>query len=461
MCPHCQDFKPIYVEAAKQLQDDPDGIYILGEVNTMVQERLGKHFQIRGLPTVLIFSPINEYNPVTFNKNRTVFDLITEVELVSGLMTRELKDHNEFAQRFSRRNENILLGIFKDDKHPLYKEMEELKKEFNFVRMYYSFNLEDYRKAMGLQYILSLFFRDNAATGFVLMMHNKIFMGPGIPQFATYSADQYKTLKDFVLREYPFDVEFLNDKVEIIYSRRNLPRAVLYTSFANRTTETLKYASLLQGLGKKYKDKVSFYMQDSDQRSARKFKLVGDATYIIFDTDSAKTKYRYIDKVFNGSIDAEALIQFTQKFIDGKAPKYIRTAEVNKDDLEEPVYPVVAKTYDEVVLNTKKHVFLRFYDKMMQRFTDQFQMRKEWWKVARNYTNNTRDILIAEIEVNDNDILEYFSKEMSNNHYYFLFTKKEKSNPYIYKGAANATNLIAFAEEIIKKEEGDVIKTDL
>ena len=151
MCPHCQDFKPIYVEVAKQLQDDPDGSYILGEVNTMVQERLGKHFQIRGLPTVLIFSPNNEYNPVTFNKNRTVFDLVTEIELVSGLMSRELKDYKELTERISRRNENILVGIFKDDKLPLYTEMQNLKNDFNFVRIYYSFNIEDFRKAMGIQ----------------------------------------------------------------------------------------------------------------------------------------------------------------------------------------------------------------------------------------------------------------------------------------------------------------------
>eukprot|EP00829_Urostomides_striatus_P013998 TRINITY_DN4011_c0_g1_i3.p1 TRINITY_DN4011_c0_g1~~TRINITY_DN4011_c0_g1_i3.p1 ORF type:complete len:295 (+),score=48.16 TRINITY_DN4011_c0_g1_i3:571-1455(+) len=254
-----------------------------------------------------------------------------------------------------------------------------------------------------------LIFRDNAATGFILMMHNKQFIGPGIPPFAIYSAEQYKTLNDFLLREYPFDVEFLNEKVEKIYAKRNLPRAVLYTQFTNRTNEILKYAMILQGLGKKYKDKVSFYLQDTDQKSNRKFKLVGDATYIIFDIDSSKSKYRYIDKVFNGSIDAEALMEFTQKFIEGKAPIYIRTAELNKDDLEEPVYPVVAMTYNNVVLDTKKHVFLRFYDKMMQRFSDQFQMRKEWWKVGRNYTNNTKDILIAEIEVNDNDVLEYLS----------------------------------------------------
>lgn len=144
--------KPIFIEAAKQLQNDADGTYILGEVNTMIHERLSKHFLIKGLPTILIFSPMFEYSPIMFNKNRTVFDLVTEIELASGLITRELKQHSELLERISKRNENILLGIFKNDNNPLYNEMKTLKGDFSFLRMYYTFNHEEFKKNFGLQY---------------------------------------------------------------------------------------------------------------------------------------------------------------------------------------------------------------------------------------------------------------------------------------------------------------------
>lgn len=291
-------------------------------------------------------------------------------------------------------------------------------------------------------------------------MHNKIYNTPEVSPLVVYDQGKHKTLDEFITQEYPYDVEILNEKVERIYSKRNLPRAIVFTPFTNRTAITRKYALQLKELGTKFKNKILFYLQDADLRSTRKFRLEGDATYIIFDTDMEKSKYRYTDKVFNGSIDTKALIEFTQKFLGKTAPLYIRTAEINPDDLSEPVYPVVAKTYKEVILNPKKHVFFRFFDKMVQRFADQFQMRKEWWKVGKNYTNNTRDILIAEIEINDNDVLEYFTKEMDKGHYYFLFTKKHKKDPYIYSGKVNATDLIAFAEDIIKKEDSGM-HTDL
>ena len=152
MCPHCQQIKPLYIEAANILKDDPDGTYMLGEVNTMSQEKLGKHFQIRGLPTILIFSPVNDYVPTTFNKNRTTFDLVTEIELASGLITRELSKYADFEFRQSRRNENILLGVFNNDKHPLYAEMQALKEDFKYVRMYYSFNLPEFHSKLHLPY---------------------------------------------------------------------------------------------------------------------------------------------------------------------------------------------------------------------------------------------------------------------------------------------------------------------
>jgi hypothetical protein len=452
MCPHCQQIKPIYIEAAKMLQDDPDGTYMLAEVNTMSQEKLGKHFQIRGLPTILIFSPLNDYVPTTFNKNRTTFDLITEIELASGLITRELAKYEDFAFRQSRRNENILLGVFNNDKHPLYAEMLALKEEFKYVRMYYSFNIKDFHSKLGLP-------NDNN-DGYVLMMHNKMFLEPNDQQYTIYRQHKYNSLKEFVLRRYPYDVEVLNDKVESIYAQRHVPRAVLFTPMVNRSEKVREYALQMRALGRRFDGKLNVYLQDAEARSARKFKLAGDATYIIFDLDVEKSKYRYTEKVFNGSLDVKALIDFTDLFLAEKAPLYIRSAEVNPDDLSEPVYPVVAKTYSSVVYDTSKHVFIRFFDKMVQRFAEQFTMRKEWWKVARNYTNNTRNILIAEIEVNDNDVSDYFQKEMSTyNHYFFLYTKRQKKTPYVYKGKHNATDLIAFAESIITKE--DQMKTDL
>ncbi len=450
MCQHCQKLKPIYIEAAKMVQDDPDGTYMFADVNTLSQEKLGKHFEIKGLPTIMIFSPVNDYMPTTYNGNRTVFSLVTEIELASGLSNRELATFSDLEYRLARRDENIILGVFKDRKDPLFAQMQALKEEFQFVRMYYTFNFEEFRGKLKIA---------DKADGYVLMLHNKRYLEDNDSPYTVYSKEKFGSLKEFLIRKYPYDVDCLDDKVATIYGYRHLPQAVLFTSFVNRSKEVRDYARKMKPLGRKFEGKLNVYLQDAEPRFIRKYRLAGDATYIIFDTDFEKSKYRFKAKVFNGSVDVDALIAFTQDFMDKKAERYIRSAELNKDDLEEPVYPVVAKTYDEVVKNPNKHVFIRFFDKMVQRFNDQFLMRKEWWKVGRNLTKNAKDLVICEIEINDNDVAEYFTNEMRNNHYYFLFTKKQKARPYIYKGRVNATDMIKFAEDTIAQEEK--VKVDL
>jgi len=292
------------------------------------------------------------------------------------------------------------------------------------------------------------------------MFHNKKFIEAQDAPFTMYAPDKYKSMREFVISEYPYDVEIANDKVEAIYNYRNLPRAILFTPMVNRSKEVLDYALKMKPLGRKFDGKINLYLQDADPKTVRKFKLHGDANFIIFDTDMEHSKYRYTGKVFNGSIDVDALIDFTQRFFEKKVEKYIRTSEINKDDLDEPVYPVVASTFESVVNDPNKHVFIRFYDKMMQRYTEHFSMRKEWWKVGKNYTANTKGVLVCEIEINDNDVPGYFTREMNaNNLYFFLFTKKQKQTPYAYRGKIDANSLIAFAEEIIAEE--DKMKIDL
>jgi len=441
MCAHCQTLKPLYIEANNQLKNDPDGVYLLSEVNTMFHERLGKHFNIKGIPTIYVFSPVNDYMPIIYSKNRTVFDLVTEIELASGLISKELNNYAEFEHRYNMRDEDFILGIFKDRKAPLFEEMEEIKKDFNYVRMYYTFNVEEFKQKLNLP----------AGDNFILMIHNKKFIEPADSKYTIYDKKTYSDIKNFIINEYPYDIEILNDRLEAIYAQRNLPRAVLFTPFANRTKEVQLLALQMKPLAQKYKGKLNLYIQDADSRTAKRFKFSGNATYMIFNTDGEK--YRYLDKVFDNQLDIAELIKFTENFFAGKLIRYIRSAEVNKDDLGEPVFPVVAKTYNEVVLDPKKHVFVRFYDKMIQRYAEQFAMRKEWWKVGRNFTNNKKDILITEIETNDNDVSDFFSKKMQEGKNFFLFTKKNKKEPIVYTGKPVAEELIKFINDIVEKEE--------
>ncbi len=49
-CGPCQNFAPIYEEASEQHQD-----IVFGKVNTEEEQELAAHFQIRSIPTLMMF----------------------------------------------------------------------------------------------------------------------------------------------------------------------------------------------------------------------------------------------------------------------------------------------------------------------------------------------------------------------------------------------------------------------
>lgn len=448
MCQHCQDLKPVFVDAAQRMENDPDGSYIFGEINVLTQEELGKHFDVKSLPTIYTFSPVDDYIPGNYDGPREALAITMGVEAAAGLTLRQLPNYEEFQKRLELRDEHILLGIFKDEKSSLFKQVEDLKKDLPFVRTYYTLNVDDFKKHLNL----------GDGEEFILKFHNKQLLGKDDEKFVKYTADKYSNLREFILQEYPYPIDFKSDKVNRIFAMRKRPEAVLFTPFENRTEQVYSLIQQMKPLALKYKDKFNLYIEDTRSREGRLHRFEGNATFIIFNIDKDDSKYRYSDKVFYDQIDVNSLIDFTQSFLDGKAPRYIRSAEFNKDDLGLPVVSVIASSFDEVVKDPTKHVFLRYYNKMEQRFSEHYEMRTEWYKVGRHFLNNTReDLIIAEIETKDNDVPKYFIKEMlENDHYFFLFTKDNKENPIVYKGEPKADKLIKFVEEQIGTEKGKV-----
>ena len=52
--------------------------------------------------------------------------------------------------------------------------------------------------------------------------------------------------------------------------------------------------------------------------------------------------------------------KFAEEFVGGKIEKYIKSEPIPEDN-EGPVKVVVGKTFDDIVLNKEKDVFVEFY----------------------------------------------------------------------------------------------------
>ena len=95
--------------------------------------------------------------------------------------------------------------------------------------------------------------------------------------------NKYVSVCDNVL--YPYCIDYMNDKLNSIYSIRHRPNAVLFTPFTNRSMEVLNLALQMKPLATKFKGKFNIYLDDDKSELGRLYRLQENTTYMIFDTD--------------------------------------------------------------------------------------------------------------------------------------------------------------------------------
>jgi len=160
-------------------------------------------------------------------------------------------------------------------------------------------------------------------------------------------------------------------------------------------------------------------------------------------------------------IEKEALAKFIEDFQEGKLEPYVKSQDIPEKQ-EDGIYNVVAKSFDEVVLDKSKDVLLLFYAP----WCGHCKKLAPTYKEIAEAINETNDkVLIARMDATENDIpasspwnnLEGFPTVI-------LFKADDKNTPVVYEGdrskdsiieflKKNAVNEFKLAEEPAKEEE--------
>jgi len=76
-CGPCKSFAPIYEEVSNDYDDD----VVFGKIDTEAEQELGAHFQIRSIPTLMIFrEQIVLYSEAGMLNNSQLKEVITKVQ---------------------------------------------------------------------------------------------------------------------------------------------------------------------------------------------------------------------------------------------------------------------------------------------------------------------------------------------------------------------------------------------
>jgi len=238
------------------------------------------------------------------------------------------------------------------------------------------------------------------------------------------------------------------------YMAAKIPLAYI---FAETPEERAEFAALLKPVAEKHKGKVSFATIDAKQYGAHagNLNLKVDVFPAFAIQETVKnTKYPFDQEK---SITLEAIHEFVQQFIDGAVEPSIKSEPIPETQ-EGPVQIVVAKNYDDIVLNNEKDVLIEFYAPWCGHCK---ALAPKYDELASLYTINKdwdKKITIAKVDATANDVPD----DISGFPTIKLYPAGGKDSPITYSGSRTVEDLVKFIAENGKyKIEATVNDTEL
>lgn len=141
---------------------------------------------------------------------------------------------------------------------------------------------------------------------------------------------------------------------------------------------------------------------------------------------------------FSGTIDEKEIGKFLDDFVDGKVDPSIKSEPIPKQD--GPVTIVVAKNYDEIVLDEAKDVLLELYAPWCGHCKALSPKYDELGSLFEGFSNL---VTVAKVDATANDVPD----EVQGFPTIRLYKADDKKNPIEYKGSRTVEDLAKFISE--------------
>jgi len=221
------------------------------------------------------------------------------------------------------------------------------------------------------------------------------------------------------------------------YMETGIPLAYIFSDTAEGRESI---AELLKPIAEKHRGAVAFATIDAKAFGAHagNLNLKADLwpAFAIQDTVSNK-KFPYDQEK---EITAELVGKFVDDFVSGKVEPSIKSEEI--PEKQEGVYIIVAKNYDEIVMDDTKDVLVEFYAPWCGHCK---ALAPKYDILADLYINQgfAEKVTIAKVDATANDVPD----EIQGFPTIKLFKAGDKANPITYSGSRSIEDLIKFVKE--------------
>jgi len=157
--------------------------------------------------------------------------------------------------------------------------------------------------------------------------------------------------------------------------------------------------------------------------------------------------YRYKPDTQAESFTPEAVKAVAESFLAGQIPRHVKSEEPPKDS--GPVTVVTGRTFDELVTNSDKDVFIEFYAPWCGHCK---QLAPTWDKLAEKFAS-VDSVRIAKMDATANDVPSSF--EVHGFPTIYLLKANNKGSPVQYNGGRDLPALSKWLKENASKKIHD------
>ncbi|RKF82232.1 Protein disulfide-isomerase [Golovinomyces cichoracearum] len=210
--------------------------------------------------------------------------------------------------------------------------------------------------------------------------------------------------------------------------------------FAKTEDERISLSKTLRPVAEKHRGKINFATIDAEAYGshATNLNLKADnfPAFVIHDTVNNK-KYPLHHET---EITAESIDDLATKFTENKIEPSIKSEPIPESQTG-PVTVVVAKTFDEIVMDDTKDVLIEFYATWCGHCK---ALAPKYEILAKLYADAglTDKVTIAKIDADANDV----NQEIEGFPTIMLFKAGDKANPVTFSGGRNVEDLIKFVK---------------
>ncbi|KAM6900800.1 protein disulfide-isomerase A4 [Xenentodon cancila] len=385
-CGHCKRLAPEYEKAAKELSQRSPPIP-LAKVDATVEPEIASRFGVSGYPTLKIFRKGKAFD---YNGPREKHGIVDYMGEQAGPPSKQVQAAKQVQELMKDGDDALIVGVFSSDQDAAYEIYLEacnlLREDFTF-RHSFSAEVAKLLKASPGQIVIvqpekfrskyepaarTLAVKDSTSVSEVQEFFQKYSIPLVGHRKPSNDAKRY-TKRPLVVVYYGIDFSFDYRKATQFWRSKVLDVANDFPEYTFAIADEEDYAEELKSLGlSESGEEVNVGLMSE---GGKKFAMEPD------------------------DFDSEVLRDFVTAFKKGKLRPIIKSQPVPKSN-NGPVKVVVGKTFDEIVMDTKKDVLIEFYAPWCGHCK---KLEPDYLALGKKYKEE-KNLVIAKMDTTANDV---------------------------------------------------------